>query len=56
MGTIEPGKTADLVLLEADPLKDIRHTQKINAVIANGRLLDRKALNEMLARVEINDR
>jgi hypothetical protein len=54
LGTIEPGKIADLVLLDADPLADIRNTQKINAVITNGRLFDRKALNDMLARVEIN--
>jgi hypothetical protein len=54
LGTIEPGKIADLVLLDADPLADIRNTQKINAVISNGRLLDRKALNKMLAQAEIN--
>jgi hypothetical protein len=54
LGTIEPGKVADLVLLDADPLADIRNTQKINAVISNGRLLDRKALNKMLAQAEIN--
>jgi hypothetical protein len=56
LGSIEPGKIADLVLLDADPLADIRNTQRINAVISNGRLLDRKALNEMLARAEINAR
>src|SRR5437016_8816866 len=49
LGAIEPGEIADLVLLDADPLADIRNTQKINAVISNGRLLDRKALNKMLA-------
>jgi imidazolonepropionase-like amidohydrolase len=38
---------ADLVLLDADPLADIRNTQKIHAVVLNGRLLDRKALDEM---------
>ena len=56
LGTIEPGKIADLVLLDADPLADIRNTQRINAVISNGRLLDRKALNKMLALAEINAR
>ncbi len=55
LGTIEPGKIADLVLLDADPLKDIRNTQRINAVISNGRLLDRKALNKMLAQAETHD-
>jgi len=54
LGTIEPGKIADLVLLDADPLADIRNTQRINAVISNGRLFDRKALNKMLERAEIN--
>jgi len=54
LGTIEPGKIADLVLLDADPLADIRNTQKINAVISNGRLFDRKALNKMLERAETN--
>jgi len=43
------------VLLDADPLADIRNTQKLNAVILNGRLLDRKALNKMLAEAETKD-
>ena len=51
-GTIEQGKIANLVLLDADPLADIKNTQKINAVILRGTLLDRKALDEMLAKVE----
>lgn len=38
-GTVEPGKWADLVLLDADPLKDIANSRKIHAVIANGRLI-----------------
>lgn len=52
LGTIEKGKLADLVLLDADPLADISNTQKINAVFVNGRLLRRKDLDEMLKRVE----
>ena len=47
-GTIEIGRRADLVLLTADPLKDIHNTEKINAVIVGGRLLDRKELNGLL--------
>jgi Tol biopolymer transport system component len=44
LGCISPGNAADLVVLEADPLKDIRNTQKIYAVIKGGKLIDRAAL------------
>jgi len=37
------------VLLDADPLRDIRNLRLIRAVIANGRLLERDALDELLA-------
>jgi Amidohydrolase family len=53
LGTIEQGKIADLVLLDANPLLDIRNTQRINAVVSNGRLFDRKALDKMLAEAEV---
>jgi imidazolonepropionase-like amidohydrolase len=52
LGTVEPGKYADLILLEANPLDDISNTQKIAAVIVNGRYLSRAALDKMLAGVE----
>ena len=44
--------SADLVLLSANPLDDIRNTQKINVVIAHGRLFDRAALDQILMKVE----
>ena len=41
LGTVEVGKIADLVLLEANPLEDITNTQKIAAVVAGGKLFSR---------------
>jgi cytosine/adenosine deaminase-related metal-dependent hydrolase len=52
LGAVAPGKLADLVLLDANPLEDIRNTQWISAVVANGRYFDRQALDEVLAGVE----
>lgn len=40
-GTIQPGKVADLVVLNADPLADIRNTRKIDSVWIAGRKLTR---------------
>jgi len=40
-------------LLDANPLVDIRNTQRINAVVSNGRLFDRKTLDKMLAEAEV---
>jgi imidazolonepropionase-like amidohydrolase len=51
-GSVEPGKIADLVLLSANPLDNIRNTGKINAVIAQGRLFDHAQLQQILAGVE----
>jgi imidazolonepropionase-like amidohydrolase len=52
LGTIEKGKAADMVLLDANPLDDIRNTQKIAAVMVNGRYFSRAHLDQMLAGVE----
>jgi dipeptidyl aminopeptidase/acylaminoacyl peptidase len=47
LGTLEPGKAADLVILDADPRVDIRNTQKIAAVMQSGRLYDGATLDEI---------
>ena len=51
LGTVSQGKVADLVLLDANPLTDIRNTRRIAAVIANGRVFDRPALDALLNHV-----
>ena len=43
-GTIEPGKLADLIAIDGDPLKDISSTYRVKKVIANGRVYDAAAL------------
>lgn len=48
-GTVAPGKRADLVLLDADPLRDIRNAQRIAAVVLDGRPLRRAALDSLLS-------
>jgi imidazolonepropionase-like amidohydrolase len=47
-GTVERGKVADLVLLDANPLDDIANTKEISAVVAGGRYLSKEKLQEML--------
>ena len=44
IGTITAGKHADLILLDGDPLEDIRNTRRISLVIKGGRVVDRAAL------------
>ena len=51
-GSVQPGRAADLVLLEANPLADIRNTRRIHAVLLNGRYLSRAALDSLLVVAE----
>jgi imidazolonepropionase-like amidohydrolase len=51
-GTIEVGKTADLVLLDKDPLADIHNTRTIQAVVLSGNFYPRRALDAMLAKAQ----
>ena len=48
-GAVGRGKTADLLVLDANPLRSVAATRKISAVILHGRLLDRAALDKLLA-------
>jgi dipeptidyl aminopeptidase/acylaminoacyl peptidase len=52
LGTIEPGKAADLVILDADPREDIRNTRKIAAVMQSGRLYEAATLDQIWPRPE----
>lgn len=55
LGSIEAGKFADLVLLDANPLEDIRNTQEIRAVVADGKLYRRAELEQLLAKIATVD-
>lgn len=48
LGTVEEGKLADLVLLDADPLEEIRNTRRVRAVVIDGLLLERDRLHAMI--------
>ena len=50
-GAVRAGAVADLLLLDGNPLDDIRHTRRIRAVVRGGRLLDRTVLDRLLIEV-----
>ena len=51
LGTIAPGKLADLDLLDGDPLADIHNTKKIRGVMVNGNYYDRAALDALVPQI-----
>jgi adenine deaminase len=50
-GTVTPGRFADLLVVDGNPLTDIRNTRRIHAIVANGRFIDRAERERMLAEV-----
>ena len=52
MGSVGPGKGADLVLLDADPTLDVRNLHRVAGVVRAGFYFGRKDLDALLARVE----
>src|SRR5690606_31807693 len=50
LGSLEVGKLADMIILDANPLDDIRNTERIKYVIINGRVYDPETMNEVISR------
>jgi imidazolonepropionase-like amidohydrolase len=51
-GAVQPGKIADLAVLDADPLTDIRNTRRIHTVVTRGRVISPEQRQQLLAQVE----
>lgn len=55
LGTVAPGKIADLVLLDANPLDDISNTRRISAVVFGGQFVSRASLDALASRIPVGD-
>jgi imidazolonepropionase-like amidohydrolase len=51
-GAVARGKTADILILNANPLKDVKATRAIEGVVLHGQWLDRAALDALLAQAK----